>query len=477
MVPLDYAEPDAETIEIALARLRTNSPARRGTLLFNPGGPGATLVWDASYLLTQLSSIFENMDIVLMDNRGMGRSYPMQCIDVGQQPPVADPEDYSIEGQVAAGADYMTRLLESCDERFAERMTFFNTENVARDMEMLRLGLGEAQLHYWGVSYGTMQGALYAAMFPQGVGPWVLDSPVVRFEFGDPDMGDLFVESGREYETQLERFVAYCDASEQCGLSDGTAGGTGGALDQLQATLDDGVSYLDFDLPPYLLASFLETTLRWGDWDTIDLALSEALGGDWYSVLSTLFAEGGENEQDDQNSEVANLVINRTDYGCPANFTLDDAVAMATDVAEQFPRLGRWNGLRAGLCVPWNLARSEPAIIPAQVAAPPIVVMGALYDPATPYANAVALVEQLDNGSRLLTSDTEGHGVGTSSDCALNVLIDVVENGNVEAVPAVCGELTPQGLGAAPAARDAAEQLSRWMLDHDSRLGTPRVRL
>ncbi len=467
-VPVDYNRPNGDQLELSLARLRTSSAARRGVMLFNPGGPGATLIWDAPYLLTQLSLMFENLDIVLMDNRGMGRSSPMQCYEVADEP-LAE-EDDSIEAQVADGVTYIANLLEACDERFGDRMKFFNSENVARDMERLRLGLGEERLHFWGVSYGTMQGALYAAMFPDAVGGWVLDSPVVRFGEREPHMIDLFVEGSEHYELQLNRFVSFCDASDECGLSNELPGGAVEALDVLQQSLDDGATYEGIQLPRFMLAAFIETVLRYGDWALLDVGLSDALRDDWYVVLLVLFGESGEDEQDTKNSEFANVIINRVDFGCPLGFTTQDAVEVATMVAAEFPRLGPWSAVRAGLCVGWDIERSEDAIIPSGIEAPPIAVMGALNDPATPYENALRLVDQLDNGSLLLSADIEGHGVGLANDCALDALISVIDRGSAEGLPEACGEITPQGARVSSRARDAASRLSGWL--EEQALGT-----
>lgn len=468
-VPVDYAEPAGEQLDISLARLRTRSASRAGVLLFNPGGPGASLLTDVEGNATLLGSLFPNMDIILMDNRGTGRSSPLQCIVANTAEPGDSTEpdagadagavvDLSIEAQVAVGAEETRAILAACREALPTRLPHFNTENVARDMEQLRLGLGEAQLNYWGVSYGTLQGALYAAMFPHGVGSWVLDSPVYREDYQAPDLVDQIVSDSDAYEAQLRRFFDHCDQSEQCLVSEGL-GQAEQSYAAVRAKLEAGGTFLDVPLYPDFLYAVTELLLRAGRWDLLEQVLSDGLADDWYLMLVLLISDLPEDEQDTLNQGVSNRVILGIDFGCPEDYDLQAALSKATQVASDHPHLGSWNATRLGWCAGWDLVRDQAVVTPSNVEAAPFAIMAGLHDPATPYVDALALHEQLGNGSTLLTSDAEGHGAALATDCATAALIEYIESGDLAAVPDTCEAVSAQSSPLSEEKRQAAAAL------------------
>ncbi|MGJ3560043.1 alpha/beta fold hydrolase [Streptomyces sp. INA 01156] len=75
---------------------------------------------------------------------------------------------------VAAYAD----LAKRCEQRDPHLLRHVSTADTARDLDLLRAAVGEEQLRYWGVSYGTLLGATYANLFPERAGRLVLDGNV-----------------------------------------------------------------------------------------------------------------------------------------------------------------------------------------------------------------------------------------------------------------------------------------------------------
>src|SRR5690606_31560558 len=126
-VPIDYDDPSGHTLELALARVRSQATAPNGTLLFNPGGPGVGMVADAAAYLQQFSVLFPTKDVVLMDNRGTGQSTPLQCLPVGdaaELEPSAAP-DAGSEARLRARGDFGEAIETGCLARFGERLRFF----------------------------------------------------------------------------------------------------------------------------------------------------------------------------------------------------------------------------------------------------------------------------------------------------------------------------------------------------------------
>ena len=180
-VPLDYAEPDGDVIELAVLRV----PAKRrdervGQLVVNPGGPGASAVnYAASGSISFGTKLARYFDIVGVDPRGVGKSTTLECAGTEQTDEFlsADPDPDTPEE--VSRLDRLTRELgEGCLSRSGDLARHISTVEVAKDMDILRAALGERQLDYLGASYGTFIGATYADLFPKHVRRMVLDGAI-----------------------------------------------------------------------------------------------------------------------------------------------------------------------------------------------------------------------------------------------------------------------------------------------------------
>ncbi len=179
-VPLDHANPASNRIPIALIRQRATDPSRRiGSLVFNPGGPGGSgvdfLRAAGPFLLTE--EVRARFDLVSFDPRGIFRSRPLRCFESPEQwEPYFTPFAFPItpaETQQWIAADRY--VLRACDRRAGAILNHMSTAEVARDMDLLRAALGEAQLNYVGYSYGSYLGVTYANLFPKRFRALVVD--------------------------------------------------------------------------------------------------------------------------------------------------------------------------------------------------------------------------------------------------------------------------------------------------------------
>lgn len=175
-VPVDYAHPKGETLQIALLKVPAKGE-KKGTLVVNPGGPGASGVNYASaadFIVTP--AVREAYDVVGFDPRGIGKSKPVDCLsdkemDVllsGETTPDDAAEVKEMEGDLEAFG-------KACSTKTGTLLAHVSTEDVARDMDKLREALGEEKLTYLGKSYGTYLGDTYMRLFPDHVGRFVLD--------------------------------------------------------------------------------------------------------------------------------------------------------------------------------------------------------------------------------------------------------------------------------------------------------------
>ncbi|MDT0494495.1 alpha/beta hydrolase [Streptomyces griseus] len=185
-VPLDYGDPGGRTVEVAVARLRTDRPdARRGTLFVIPGGPGSSGVQRLAQKGEALRAATEGAyDLVSLDPRGVGSSVRAGCgIPAADRHLVTLRSWPAPDGSTAANAERSRRTAELCARNGGPVLRSFTTENEVRDLDRLRGALGERKVSLWGSSYGSYVGAVYAQRYPDRVDRLVLDST------GDPDPG------------------------------------------------------------------------------------------------------------------------------------------------------------------------------------------------------------------------------------------------------------------------------------------------
>src|SRR6266852_6909705 len=213
-VPLEYANPGGDTIKIALIRKPATDTANRiGSLLTNPGGPGASGI---DYLKSQASSLVKlntRFDLIGFDPRGTGQSSPIRCLN-GPQEDAFNALDSVLDDPIekAAAIQADEDFVAGCQEMSGKILPYVDTPSVARDMDRIRAALGDSKLTYLGFSYGTYIGEWYAHLFPTHVRALVLDGVL------DPAMpaNDFLLEQIKGLQGNLEAFVADCRSRSSC---------------------------------------------------------------------------------------------------------------------------------------------------------------------------------------------------------------------------------------------------------------------
>lgn len=226
-VPLDYDDPSGRTIQLALIRRPAADPERRiGSLFVNPGGPGAAITDPVifagigSALGDQVAARF---DVVGIDPRGAGGSTPVTCPEAPDIDPVAEPTDsYPTEGQYAARFAYDDYLRDTCAATAGEILDHMSTADNARDMDLIRQAVGDEQLSYYGLSYGSLLGQTYAAMFPDRVRAIAVDAVLDPVTWTTGELPPFArIESGKGASEMLTTALSRCDQVSvvQCPLS------------------------------------------------------------------------------------------------------------------------------------------------------------------------------------------------------------------------------------------------------------------
>ena len=207
-VPLDYRHPAGRSIRLAVLRVPA-SGSRIGSLVVNPGGPGAAGTSYAAGGSTWFGDpLLEHFDIVGLRparhrrQRARRTVWAMRRMNryLGGNPSPTTP------AEVAAYARQQHRLVTGCTRRSGDLAAHVSTVEAARDMDILRAALGERTMSYLGASYGTKLGATYAQLFPQRVGRFVLDGAI------DPELGARAssLQQAHGFQTALDAYAANC---------------------------------------------------------------------------------------------------------------------------------------------------------------------------------------------------------------------------------------------------------------------------
>lgn len=176
----DPATPAAGTFDLAVVRLKANGTAKQrvGSLFFNPGGPGVSAVDLAGVVAKALpAQLRRAFDFVTWDPRGVGRSSGLADCDGGE---------YSLPATGAVDWDAVTAEMRAseraanaaCQARYPDVVPYISTRATVRDLDALRAAVGDAKLTFWGTSYGTRIGYVYAHDYPDRVRAMLLTSSV-----------------------------------------------------------------------------------------------------------------------------------------------------------------------------------------------------------------------------------------------------------------------------------------------------------
>ncbi len=215
-VPLDWSRPGGDRITVAVSRLRATDPAKRiGVLFFNPGGPGNAarpFVRDNADQ-TFPAELRERFDIVGVDPRGVGDSKPaITC----EKPTVdaAGTRYPSTRTQFDRLAAYNREVAEGCRRATGPLIDHVDTVSAARDFDAVRNALGEQQVSWLGLSYGTLLASTYAHLYPLQVRTAVLDGPA------DHTIGSrrLAADEAAATEKVFGAFADWCQSDPTCAL-------------------------------------------------------------------------------------------------------------------------------------------------------------------------------------------------------------------------------------------------------------------
>jgi len=412
-VPVDYADPQGDTIDLYVARHRSSNESV-GPMLSNRGGPGAegaSLALDASAYFD--SEITDNFDIIGWDPRGTGRSEGVvDCIDDDEYDRFfanydVTPDDQEERDVIVANAEeFAQRCIDRVDD-----LQYLGTNNSARDMDAIRQALGVDQISYFGFSYGSELGGVWSTLFPTTVRAAVFDGA------SDPNADPLEAtrQQGAGFEAVLDTFLAQCSADSSCPFhNDGDAAG---AYDRLMTSLDvaplpsaDGRPPVDRGIAAIATAQAMYSDSYWPGFER---ALEDAASGDGAGLLQLNDAYYGRGSDGSYGNLIESfLAINCADEA--ERQTVEESDAEVAAILEVAPRIFPYTtGSYSCTFFPPAL---DPRIEITGAGAGPIVVIGTTGDAATPLESTRAMADTLEDG-RLVVVEANQHTGYRGSDC------------------------------------------------------------
>ncbi|MFG3494991.1 alpha/beta hydrolase [Streptomyces sp. NPDC047928] len=439
--PLDYGDPGGDTIELALIRARARDQSDRiGSLIFNFGGPGGSGLTGLPAFAPDYEKLRARYDLVSFDPRGVGRSVGVECMDDRELDAFyamdSTPDDTAEEKRLQ---DAVKKYADACEERSGAELPHVGTVNAARDMDLMRQVLGDDKLHYFGISYGTELGGVYAHLFPEKVGRAVFDAVV------DPtrDSAEGALGQAKGFQLALRHFAEDCvDRGDACVLPGSTPQEIEGFVRDLLERLDRkpiagiGERRLTQSQAMNGIAQALYSKEYW---PYLEQGLDEADGGQGALLLALADSMNGRDAQGRySNLQAANAAINCVDD--KDRYTLERTKERLPEFREASPVFGDFLGWGLLGCSEWPVPGTWEHPDVSAPGAAPILVIGNTGDPATPYEGAKAMAAALGKGVGIeVTYKGEGHGAYNSGDaCVQRVVNAYLLDGRAPAAGTVC---------------------------------------
>ncbi|QSB04389.1 alpha/beta fold hydrolase [Natronoglycomyces albus] len=396
-VPLNWADPGGDTIEIALARRQaTNPEARVGTIVMNPGGPGGSGVGAVKGHHWVSEAVLEKFDVVGFDPRGIADSATINCDreDIDRVLEYRWPSNEEDFQHLLTGQE---QLVGTCRALTGELFDHVDNLATVEDLDAIRASLGDKQLNFLGYSYGSLMGQQYAQVYPDHVRTLVLDG---NMDHSLSTTWEFLETETRAAERNFNAFVAWCDTEPTCAIH-------GDDIESLYGQLRDAAREGDLVDPVRGPLSFEELngiTFNYannpGGWEELGQLLADLRAG--HSPAAALL----------QAQEIVNYPLQAIwclDWDYPVT-DFDQWSGYADQLAEEFPNM-QWTpyNTHALNCLGYDGEATnpqEPLDIDPEL---DIVMIGTVHDYATVYEWTQSAAEQ--SGAALVTYEGFGHTI------------------------------------------------------------------
>ncbi|MFJ4342325.1 alpha/beta hydrolase [Streptomyces sp. NPDC088915] len=424
-VPLDHDDPAGRRITLALTRVPHTAETFQGPLLVNPGGPGGSGRGMAGYVAASLPpAVAAQYDVIGFDPRGVGKSEPaLDCLP-GHFDPVRPDSVPRGSRAERTGVERARAFARACGEKYADVLPYVDTVSAAKDLDAIRDALGAPKLTYLGYSYGTYLGAVYARLFPDRVRRMALDSVVnphgVWYESN--------VAQNSAFDARHKDFMAWVaryDATYRLGTDPAAVEAAWYRMrDAVRAEPAGGKVG-----PGELEDTFLPGGYYDGYWPKLASAFSAYVNAGDSGPLVEAYERYGEADAAADNGYSVYASVQCRDAGWPRDWNVWREDAWKTHAKAPF---STWNNTWYNApCAFWPVESLTPTDV-RNDRLPPVLVLQATDDAATPYEGAVAAHRLLRRSSLVVEEGGGNHGVTLAgNDCLDEHLAAYLATGRV----------------------------------------------
>jgi pimeloyl-ACP methyl ester carboxylesterase len=412
-VPLDHGNPHGRRITLALSRMPHTAKKYQGPLLVNPGGPGGSGLTLAGFVASSLpKQLAAQYDVIGFDPRGVGASKPaLDCVPKHFSPlrPDSLPASRAVE---KANLQRAAAFAEACVTKYADVLPYIDTVSAVKDMDAIRRALGARKINYFGYSYGTYLGAVYAKLFPGRVRRAVLDSVVdptgvwyddnIRqdYAFNDRHLAFTAWVAKHDARYKLGTDPAQVEArwyAMRAALARKPAGGRVGA-----AELED---------------TFLPGGYYNGYWPSLAQAFAAYVNDKNAAPLVKAYERFGAVDAAGDNGYSVYTAVQCRDAAWPR-----DWMQWRRDnwgVYAKAPFMTWNNAWYNAPCAFWPASTPKPVDVSNETV-PPVLLFQATGDAATPYEGGVTVHRLLKNSSLVVEEGGGNHGITLSGNACLD---------------------------------------------------------
>lgn len=397
IAPKDYSNLARGNFSLTVVRQKASGSVaeRIGTLFFNPGGPGESGVSLAPAVAAALpADLRKYFDFVTWDPRGVDRSAGLAgCSGGSYTLPSAGPVDWNAVVDAMRSAERAAN--ESCAERYADVVPYISTNATVRDLDRLREAVGDQKLTYWGTSYGTRIGYVYAHDYPDRVRAMLLSSPISpnatwqSFALGaataPDDATNFFLGKDPVARQNYDQVIA--------------------ALNVQALILPSGAQVTHWDVQA-MVASQVKSQSSYGDAAMLLTTVNTAINGtvpEQTQARATLDSMGWMTAYPINGGATA--FIGCLDY--PQRLTRDDQLTLAEQVRTQSPIFGFGASQALFFCEGVNV-QPDPVPVNFTNTQTPMLIIGSTHDGLTPYSWGTELAGNFLN-SRVIAYDGTQH--------------------------------------------------------------------
>ncbi|MEV0575079.1 alpha/beta hydrolase [Streptomyces sp. NPDC050392] len=411
--PLDHDDPSGRQVTLALSRVPHTAKTFQGPLLVNPGGPGGSGLSMAGFVAASLpKAVAAQYDVIGFDPRGVGKSRPaLDCVPKYFDPVRPDPVPHSVRDE-QVNRNRALDFAAACGEKYPDLLPFMDTVSAAKDLDVIRRATGSRQLNYFGYSYGTYLGAVYAKLFPDRVRRLVLDSNV------DPDgvWYDDNLAQNYAFDSRHKAFAAWVAKYD----STYELGSDPAKVEAAWYRMRDAVRKHPAGKkvgPGELDDTFLPGGYYNGYWPALAGAFAAYVNDKDEKALVKAYERFGAVDAEGDNGYSVYSAVQCRDAQWPRDWNVWRNDSLRIHAKAPFMTWG--NTWYNAPCAGWPVEPLNPVRV-SNHKLPPVLLFQATEDAATPYEGGVTLHRKLAGSSLVVEEGGGNHGVTLSGNACLD---------------------------------------------------------